>query len=61
MIPTPTEVSHQDEYATKPINKDFFSKKNVAVSKHHIKEALQFNKAIFAENVIIPNKLNNIN
>lgn len=25
MIPTPTEVSHQDEYATKPINKDFFS------------------------------------
>ena len=37
---------------------DFFSKKNVAVSKHHIKEALQFNKAIFAENVIIPNKLN---
>jgi len=37
---------------------DFFSKKNVAVNKHHIKEALQFNKAIFAENVIIPNKLN---
>ncbi len=37
---------------------DFFSKKNLDVSNHHIKEALKFNKAVFAENIIIPNKLN---